>query len=78
MAALGWILSFIALFGGLALRQDQPFAHAAAIAVMLFVIAFLAFPPVWADRPLGITKGQRITAAVAMLLAMPALYLSFA
>jgi hypothetical protein len=71
MALLGWIIGFIALFGGLALRQDMPVGGSAAIANGLFVLAALACPLVWNAKPLGISRGQRIAAGLALILCLP-------
>jgi hypothetical protein len=76
MALLGWIIGFIALFGGLALRQDMPVGGSAMIANGLFVIAVLACPPVWQAKPLGISRSQRIIVGLAMILCLPILLLS--
>ncbi|WP_336968335.1 hypothetical protein [Sphingobium aromaticiconvertens] len=71
MALLGWIIGFIALFGGLALRQDMPVGGSATIANGLFVLALLACPLVWNAKPLGISRGQRIAAGLALILCLP-------
>ncbi|MGV3769466.1 MAG: hypothetical protein ACO1NM_05505 [Sphingobium phenoxybenzoativorans] len=74
MAILGWIISIVAFLAGLALRQDLPFLYDDRISNGLLFAAFLAFPPLWAEKPLGITATPRIMACVAMLLALPMLY----
>jgi hypothetical protein len=71
MALLGWIISFGCLFGGLALRQDMPVGGSAMIANGLFVCALLACPMLWRESPLGISRGQRIAAGLALVLALP-------
>ncbi len=68
MALPGWIVAFIALFGGLALRQDMPVGGAGTIANGLFVLAALACPLFWRGKPLGISRGQRICAGLALVL----------
>jgi hypothetical protein len=75
MAMLGWLISFVALFAGLALRQDMPVGGSDFIANGLFVAAFLACPMLWQAKPLGITRGQRITACLAMALCLPMILL---
>jgi hypothetical protein len=75
MAILGWIVSLATFLGGLALCQGAPIPHAMEIAKGLLFAAFLTFPPLWAERPLGITAGQRIMACLAMLLMLPAILL---
>ena len=60
MALVGWILSFICLFAGLALRQDMPIGGSVAISNILVVFALLACPMVWRELPLGVSRGQRI------------------
>ena len=75
MALVGWILSFIALFGGLALRQDMPIGGATGLSNMLFALALLACPMLWRDRQLGISRGQRIVTALALLFCLPLLLL---
>lgn len=75
MALLGWIIAFIALFGGLALRQDMPVGGSAIIANGLFVLAALTCPFVWRTKPLGISRGQRITAGLVLILCLPIILL---
>ena len=75
MALFGWTLSFMALFGALALRQDMPIGAATGISNMLFLLALLTCPMLWRDRPLGISRGQRIVTALAMLFGLPLLLL---
>ena len=75
MALFGWTLSFIALFGALALRQDMPVGGATGISNMLFLLALLTCPMLWRDRPLGISRGQRIVTALVMLFGLPLLLL---
>lgn len=71
MALVGWILSFICLFAGLALRQDLPVGGSATIANMLILCALLACPIIWRDRPLGVSRGQRIITGLALVFALP-------
>ncbi|MEJ7925910.1 hypothetical protein WG908_03965 [Sphingobium sp. AN641] len=71
MALLGWIISFGTLFAGLALRQDMPAGGSTAIANGLFMAAFLACPTIWQPKPLGISRGQRVVAVVALILCLP-------
>lgn len=75
MGLVGWIVSIAALLGGLALWQDRPFAGALLVAGWLLAVAFLGFPPIWRDRPLGISPAQRIALCLALLLAMPLILL---
>ncbi len=75
MAIIGWILSFTGLFGGLALRQDMPVGGSAALSTMLLILAALACPPLWRSRPLGISRGQRVVAAMILLLSVPLMVL---
>ncbi|NWK94967.1 hypothetical protein DM806_04635 [Sphingobium lactosutens] len=71
MALLGWILSFICLLAGLALRQDLPIGGSMTISNILIVFALLACPMIWRDLPLGVSRGQRITAGLALVFALP-------
>lgn len=71
MALIGWVLSLMALFGALALRQDMPVSGSAALSNMLFVLALLACPTVWREKPLGISRGKRITAALILTFCLP-------
>ncbi|WP_311269429.1 hypothetical protein [Sphingobium sp. WCS2017Hpa-17] len=71
MAMVGWILSFIALFAGLALRQDMPIGGSVTLSNMLFLVALLACPMIWREKPLGISRGQRIMVALALVFASP-------
>ncbi|QCB36611.1 hypothetical protein E5554_01325 [Sphingobium sp. PAMC28499] len=71
MALLGWILSFICLFAGLALRQDMPIGGSVAISNILVVFALLACPMVWRELPLGVSRGQRIVSGLALVFALP-------
>lgn len=71
MALVGWILSFICLFAGLALQQDLPVGGSATIANMLILCALLACPMIWRDRPLGVSRGQRIITGLALVFALP-------
>lgn len=71
MAAIGWIFSLIALLGGLTLLQDMPVDGSPALAIALFLLALLACPLLWRELPLGVTRGQRIIAALALVFALP-------
>ncbi|HKY81988.1 MAG TPA: hypothetical protein VJM09_11030 [Sphingobium sp.] len=75
MALVGWILSFIALFGALALRQDMPVGGSATLSALSFCLALLTCPMVWRDRPLGISRTQRIVTALILLSGAPLLLL---
>lgn len=71
MALVGWILSFIALFGALALRQDLPVGGTAHLSNLLFGLALLACPMVWRGQPLGISRSHRIVSALILLFCLP-------
>jgi hypothetical protein len=71
MALVGWILSFIALLGALALRQDMPIGGSAMLSNMLFLLALLSCPMVWREKPLGISRGHRIVVALILFLCVP-------
>ncbi len=72
MALIGWILSFVFLFAGLALRQDMPVVDgSAALSTLLLAMAVLACPMFWRGSPLGISRGQRIVAALILILSVP-------
>ena len=75
MAWIGWIVSFIGLFAGLALRQDMPIGGSGMIATLLIALSVLACPMVWRGKPLGISRGQRIVAALILLCATPLMLL---
>lgn len=75
MALVGWTLSFIALFGAIALRQDMPIGGSATLSNMLILLALLACPIMWRDQPLGISRGQRIAAALILFFCAPILLL---
>lgn len=75
MAILGWIISFISLFAGLALYQQPVIAHADSVMKGLFLASFLSFPPIWRESPMGITRGQRISACLAMILSLPLVFM---
>lgn len=75
MALLGWMVSFVALFGGLALRQDMPVGGSVALSNLLIALAILACPMLWRDKPMGVSRGQRIVAALALILALPLILL---
>ncbi|WP_420144475.1 hypothetical protein [Sphingobium sp.] len=71
MAILGWILSFAALFAGLALRQDMPIGGSLLLSNLVIGLAVLACPMIWRGKPLGISRGQRIVVALILLCATP-------
>lgn len=71
MALIGWIMSFAALLGALALRQDLPVGGSATLSNMLLLLALLACPMVWRDRPLGISRAQRIVSGLILLFCLP-------
>lgn len=71
MALVGWIMSFIALFGALALRQDMPMGGSVMLSNMLLLIALLCCPMIWREKPLGISRGQRIVVALILFLCVP-------
>jgi hypothetical protein len=71
VAIIAWIVSFATLFGGLALQQDVPFAHAHEIANGLFLAAFLACPVLWHEKPFGVNGKSRFILCLAMVLALP-------
>ena len=71
MALIGWILSFAALLGALALRQDAPIGGSAALSNMLLLLALLACPMLWQSAPLGVSRGQRIAGGLILLFCLP-------
>lgn len=71
MALVGWILSFMALFAGLALRQDMPIGGSVDLSNMLLALSVLACPMIWQARPWGISRGQRIVLALILLCCVP-------
>ena len=71
MALIGWILSFAALLGALALRQDAPIGGSAALSNMLLLLALLACPMFWQSAPLGVSRGQRIVGGLILLFCLP-------
>ncbi|MCI4590656.1 hypothetical protein MOK15_11175 [Sphingobium sp. BYY-5] len=71
MALIGWFLSFVGLFAGLALRQDMPTGGSASLSILLIGFAILACPMVWRGKPFGISRGQRIVAALILICAVP-------
>jgi len=73
VALVGWIVSFMALFGGLALWQDMPADGSPALANILFMLALLTCPWLWRDKPLGISLSQRIFLAMALVCSLPLL-----
>lgn len=75
VALIGWILSFVFLFAGLALRQDMPVGGSGALSALLLAMAALACPMVWRDSPLGISRGQRIAVALILIFSAPVILL---
>lgn len=71
MALIGWILSFAALLGALALRQDMPIGGSVSLSNMLFLLALLACPMLWREKPLGISRAQRIVSALILFFCLP-------
>lgn len=71
MALLGWIIGFISLFAGLAIRQDMPVSGSAILSDLLILLAVLACPMLWQGKPLGISRGQRIVAALILIFSVP-------
>jgi hypothetical protein len=71
VALIGWILSFAALLGALALRQDMPVGDSAGLSNMLFLLTLLACPMLWRDKPLGISRAQRVVGALVLLFCLP-------
>lgn len=71
MAMIGWILSFAALLGALALRQDMPVGGSASLSTMLFLLALLACPMLWRESPLGISRAQRVVTGLILLFSLP-------
>lgn len=72
---MGWILSFAALLGGLALRQDAPIGGSAALSNMLLLLALLACPMLWQGKPFGISRAQRVVGGFTLLFCLPLLLL---
>lgn len=75
MALVGWMLSFAALFGALALRQDLPIGGSVELSNLLIGLAVLACPMLWREKPMGVSRGQRIVAGLALILALPLILL---
>lgn len=71
MAIIGWIIGLACLLGGLALRQDMPVGGSVTLSTMLFALGLLACPMLWRDGMLGLSRGQRIAAGLALLLCLP-------
>ena len=71
MALIGWILSFTCLFAGLALRQDLPIGGSVTISNLVIIFALLACPIVWRELPIGVSRGQRVIAGLALVFALP-------
>ena len=75
VALIGWILSFAALLGALALRQDAPVGGSAVLSNMLLLLALLACPMLWQGTPLGISRAQRVVGGLILLFCLPMLLL---
>ncbi|HWV12246.1 MAG TPA: hypothetical protein VN110_03025 [Sphingobium sp.] len=75
MAMIGWILSFAALLCALGLRQDAPINGSTALANMLLLLALLACPMLWQDKPLGISRAQRVVGGLILFFCLPILLL---
>ncbi|WP_150293003.1 hypothetical protein [Sphingobium estronivorans] len=75
MALVGWILSFMALFAALALRQDMPVGGSAMLSNLLILFALLSCPMIWREKPLGVSRGQRIMVALILVLCAPLILL---
>lgn len=75
MALIGWILSFVGFFGGLALRQDMPVGGSAMLSNLLMVVAFLACPVIWRTGPLGLSRRRRIVATLIVIFCAPLILL---
>ena len=71
MALIGWFLSFVALLGALALRQDMPVGGSFDLSNILFLLALLACPMLWRGKPLGISRAQRVVTALILLFCLP-------
>lgn len=71
MAIIGWVISVMALLGGIALWQQPPFIHADRVAMLLLGMSLLSFPPFWTDAPLGLSRKPRVTACLALILSLP-------
>jgi hypothetical protein len=78
MALVGWILGFAALFGGLALRQDMPLGGSDMLSNLLIGLSVLACPMLWREKPMGVSRGQRIVVALILLCAAPLLLMPVA
>jgi hypothetical protein len=78
MALIGWFLSFVGLFAGLALRQDLPIGGSVTLSNLAIGFALLACPMLWREKPLGISRGQRIVVALVMILTVPLILLPVA
>jgi len=75
VALVGWILAFICLLGGLALRQDMPIGGSATLSTLLLLLALLACPALWRSLPRAPSRGQRIVLALILILSTPLLLL---
>ena len=71
VALIGWILSFAALLGALAMRQDAPVGGSATLSNMLLLLALLACPMLWREKPLGISRAQRVVGGLILLFCLP-------
>ncbi|WP_030540801.1 hypothetical protein [Sphingobium sp. DC-2] len=75
MALIGWTFAFAALLGALALRQDMPVGGSASLSNILLLLALLACPMVWQDKPLGISRKQRIVSGLILCFCLPLILL---
>lgn len=75
MALIGWILSFVFLFAGLALRQDMPVGGSGVLSTLLLAMALLACPMFWRGSPFGISRRQRVVVALILVLGAPLILL---
>lgn len=71
MALIGWIFCLASLFGAAALRQDMPASGSPTLSTMLVLLGLLACPLLWQGQPLGISRGQRIAAALILFFSAP-------
>ena len=49
----------------------MPVGGAATLSNLLIALAVLACPMIWQGKPLGISRGQRVVAALIMILSLP-------
>ena len=59
----------------LALRQDAPVGGSATLSNMLLLLALLACPMLWREKPLGISRSQRVVAGLILLFCLPIMLL---